>query len=371
MRRLAVLTTTAAVALFGAAAAQDAGAPQADASSAPAPAAGATGTPLQDAVHAYAAFQSDIGALRAAAVGNADQLEGVLDTATRHNRDQLSRGWIAYGAMTAAQSPAFVAGVRETAAYYGRDAVIRGMLIDTAWARTLRGGDEATQIVLDSATADASRIISVADRYQELAYGLQRQRWANAVAPRQAERVQRVRSNGLAPPHVAGPDGGRLYARPLSQSPATDPTAYGGRRFWDAVGGAPDTAEATAPVSYQWRLRPERGEAVNRMITIAALNALDAADERPQEVDRLLNEQRSRDCVEMAQLQLYQCMSAARFRYENAFCLGQHALRDIGNCISAVAGPVPAAGASPIPGATAQGGPPAGSAEAVLAATGH
>jgi hypothetical protein len=38
-------------------------------------------------------------------------------------------------------------------------------------------------------------------------------------------------------------------------------------------------------------------------------------------------------------LQLYQCMSAARFRYENAFCLGQHGLRDIGTCIGAVAQP--------------------------------
>ncbi|MEZ6024255.1 MAG: hypothetical protein R3C16_12785 [Hyphomonadaceae bacterium] len=34
----------------------------------------------------------------------------------------------------------------------------------------------------------------------------------------------------------------------------------------------------------------------------------------------------------MAQLQLYQCMSATRFRYENAFCSALLALRDIGTC---------------------------------------
>jgi len=56
-------------------------------------------------------------------------------------------------------------------------------------------------------------------------------------------------------------------------------------------------------------------------------------------VTRLIADPRSRDCFEMAQLQLYQCMSAARFRYENAFCLGQHGLRDIGTCIGAVAQP--------------------------------
>jgi len=353
------------VALLGVANAQIGGAPETPQTSEQ-PNGAAASDPVRHAVHAYAAFQSDIGALRTASIRNADQLEQALDTSSRHNRDEVSRGWIAYGAMTAAQSPAFNEGVREAAAYYGRDAVIRGMLVDTGWARLLRGGDEATRIVLESATSDAARITTVANRFQELAYDLQRQRWANAVAPRQADRVQRMRTNGNAPPHVAGADAGRLYARPMQYQPMNDPNAYGGRRFWDVIGGTTsDTVEVSAPVSYTWRIKPERGEAVNRMTTIAALEALGAADERPQEIDRLLNEQRSRDCVEIAQLQLYQCMSAARFRYENAFCMGQHALRDMGNCISGVAQPAPAEGAAPLPNSA---GARAGTAEAALAA---
>ena len=64
-----------------------------------------------------------------------------------------------------------------------------------------------------------------------------------------------------------------------------------------------------------------------------------SVDANQSAVNRLIADPRSRDCFEMAQLQLYQCMSAARFRYENAFCLGQHGLRDIGACIGAVAQP--------------------------------
>ena len=71
--------------------------------------------------------------------------------------------------------------------------------------------------------------------------------------------------------------------------------------------------------------------------------ALDAVSANESAVSRLINDPRSRDCFEMAQLQLYQCMSAARFRYENAFCLGQHGLRDIGACIGAVGQPDTAA----------------------------
>src|SRR5262245_3207325 len=109
MRSLAVWTTTAAVAFLGVANAQT---PAADASAAP--------TELQTAITAYAAYQNDVSELRAATPTNANTLETALDRVGRHNRDALTRGWIAYGAQTAAQSEPFVQGVRNAAAYYGR-----------------------------------------------------------------------------------------------------------------------------------------------------------------------------------------------------------------------------------------------------------
>lgn len=342
MRSLAVWTTTAAVALFGVANAQTNAGEDA-----------ASGD-LQTAVAAYAAYQSDVSALRATTMRNADDLERALDTVAHHNRDQLTRGWIAYGSSIAAQSPAFVQGVRDAASYYGRDAVIWAVTVDPSYARALRGGQEATRLLLDSANADAARIVAVADRYQELAYSLQRQRWANAVAPQQQARVQRIRALGRegapasAVPSEISP---RLHVAPLTLSPANDPTAYGGRRFWDAVRGSPEVTEvAAAPVTYQFRVNVTRGEALDRMTAVAALQALDAVDTNQSAVSRLISDPRSRDCIEMAQLQLYQCMSAARFRYENAFCLGQHGLRDVGTCIGAVAQPDTSAAMTPISG---------------------
>jgi hypothetical protein len=334
MRSLAVWTTTAVVALMGVANAQTA-----------APAEGAPGAStgdLQTAVTAYAAYQNDVSDLRAGTVSNDGQLEEAINRVARHNRDELTRGWVAYGASIASQSPAYVQGVRDAAAYYGRDAVIWAVTVDPSYARGLRGGAEATRMMLDSANADSARIINVADRYQELAYSLQRQRWANQVAPRQADRVQRVRSLGAegapdsAVPTEVAP---RLNVAPLSIT-VSDPTAYGGRRFWDAVRGNTDVVEvSTQPANYQWRINITRGEAVDRMAAVAALQALDAVEANQSAVGRLIADPRSRDCFEMAQLQLYQCMSAARFRYENAFCMGQHGLRDIGTCIGAVAQP--------------------------------
>jgi hypothetical protein len=107
---------------------------------------------------------------------------------------------------------------------------------------------------------------------------------------------------------------------------------------------------ASAPATGAWRLKLDRAEAVNRMTTIAALQALGAAEQRPQQTQQLLSETRSQQCMAMSRLQLYQCMSAARFRYENAFCLSQHALRDVGQCISGVAQPGPADGMTALSG---------------------
>jgi hypothetical protein len=333
MRSIAVWTTTAIVALLGVAHAQ----------TAPASDAGAQSGDLQTAVTAYAAYQNDVSELRSGALSNANQLEQALDRVGHHNRDALTRGWIAYGANTAAQSQAFARGVRDAAAYYGRDAVIWAVTVDPAYARGLRGGDEVTRMLLDSANADSARIVAVADRYQELAYTLQRQRWANAVAPQQAARVQRIRSlGGPGQPVQTLPSemSPRLSVAPLTLSPSTDPSVYGGRRFWDAVRGGPQVVEVSStPAASQFRANATRAEALDRMAAVAALETLGAVDTNQSAVSRLIADPRSRDCFEMAQLQLYQCMSAARFRYENAFCLGQHGLRDVGRCIGAVAQP--------------------------------
>jgi hypothetical protein len=155
--------------------------------------------------------------------------------------------------------------------------------------------------------------------------------------------VQRVRALGRegspdnAVPAEVAP---RLAVTPLSLSPSSDPSVFGGRRFWDAVRGGDQVVEvASTPVSYQWRANPSRAEALDRMSAVAALQALDAVGSHQSAISQLMNDQRSVDCLEMAQLQLYQCMSAARFRYENAFCLGQHGLRDIGLCIGNVGQP--------------------------------
>jgi hypothetical protein len=349
MRSLTALTTCAAFALMGVAHAQPANAPAS-------PSTGGADD-IQSALAAYASLHDDVSELRALRLGQANDLETALDRASRHNRDAVTRGFIAYGAMTAAQAPAFAQGVQDAAAYYGRDAVIWAINADPNYASGLRGAADARRLALNAAAADGARITAVSERYLEMSTGLQSQRWARGVAPQQAARIQRVRSLGApggAPIVLASDISPRLAVTPASLSPGSDPTAFGGRRFWDSLRGGPQVVETSAPVTYQWRVNPTRSDAVNRMTSIAALEVLNAADSNAPAISQLMNDQRSRDCLEMAQLQLYQCLSAARFRYENVYCLGQHALADVGQCFADIGQP-DGAPMTPIAGVAATG----------------
>ena len=102
--RSAALCFVLTLALWGAAAAQQA-------------------EPLQQAAEAYASFETDLSNITATQVGSADSMDGVLTSAARHDPTQLSRGWIAYAALTAAQSPAFVHGVQARVRAASRAAV--------------------------------------------------------------------------------------------------------------------------------------------------------------------------------------------------------------------------------------------------------
>jgi hypothetical protein len=309
--------------------------------------------PLGAALPSYAAFQSDIGDLQAHPVATADDLETVLSRAAAQNRTAIMRGWLAYGALTAAQSPAFVKGVRDTAGHYGQARFIRGLTLDPGYAQTLTGGGDAARLALLAARADGERIYTVGERYKEMAYGLQKQRWANVVAPQQPARVQRMKalasdatSRTIAPQFAP-----RLMAAAGSASPWTDPTQFGGAAFWDTFRiTPPTTVQQIAAPTYSVRTNGDRVGAVNRMTTLAALYIVGATQDPAAQTERLLSEDSTKNCLELAQVQFYQCLSAARFRYENAFCLGEHALKDMGACIRDASTVDSAAMSTPIAG---------------------
>jgi hypothetical protein len=100
---------------------------------------------------------------------------------------------------------------------------------------------------------------------------------------------------------------------------------------------------------------------VIRGLAVAALALLgEAGDENATLVEPLLSDPTSANCLNMAKLNLYQCLAVAKPYYEDIFCLGQHAMSDTGECVMIDAGtPVPPAPSTLIPAAAPEPAPAA------------
>lgn len=279
--------------------------------------------PAHQALEAYALYQNDVSVLGELEVENARTINGALARIARHDPARVSRGWIAYGALTAAQSPEFVAGIERSARNTGRAELVRALRRDVAHARTQPGSSRAIQLILNAAQADSARANAAGARYDHIAR-TSRASWITS-SERRADRLQAAR---LTPAMVD-----RLSIGPRAANPAREADDFGGRGFWDALAGR----QTRAPRARTWREQREYADVTNRMLTLAALVVLDAAGEERAHATTLLSEPLTEQCLAMERLQLRQCLSVSVDASERTFCLGRHGLSGPGACISAMA----------------------------------
>ncbi len=78
-----------------------------------------------------------------------------------------------------------------------------------------------------------------------------------------------------------------------------------------------------------------------RSLALAALSILDGTEgENEDRLDAVTGERASAQCLKMAKLNLFQCLSVAGPEYEDVYCLGQHAVLDTGQCVVSAAAPL-------------------------------
>lgn len=288
---------------------------------------------VEDALRAYALYQSDVTALLGADINTVADLDGALERAARHDAARVSRGWMAYGAMTAAQSPAFVNGVRSRVRAAGRAAVLRQLRRDLTYARRRPpGANETTQLVLSTLAADSARMAAAAQRYEGFAEGRLVGAWSATTSDREARdaRLRRIADDsGALPPAIAP----RLRLTPLMETPVSNADAFGGRRFWDAI---ENRASPTPPLLH-WSVRADRLAALDHMLTLAGLVIIDAAAAEHTRVDATLDDSVTRQCLSLQRLQFLQCASVAHDASEDAYCLARHGLEAPSACFGALA----------------------------------
>ena len=230
----------------------------------------------------------------------------------------LLRGEIAYAAIAALQDPTYVAAVK---AYSTNDAGRRQLarLIegDPRYVLNIAGADTAAGLAITALMDQGRKLEATGAAVTQEAYDVQHQAWSKETVP---DRDQRLAS-----------------AKDTTQSVIAD--ADESARLQRAAIGAEPLPLSAGPATQPYP------PVVIRGLAVAALAVLgEAGEENASLVAPLLTESASATCLNMAKLNLYQCLAVSKPYYEDIFCLGQHILSDTGQCITFDAGaPVPPA----------------------------
>jgi len=214
-----------------------------------------------------------------------------VQTGAAHAPGELESGMVAYAALAALQEPAFVNAVRGE-----RDggALARRIEADPAAAMTLPGARDASARAAGALYAEGQSLSAEGQKVKRASYSVQHQAWSTQRTDGAAQLVQ-VKRAGAAGYRPQAGDGEQL-AQSLSQ---------GGRR-----GGTPSPLVAHG-------------------VALAALSLL-GQESRDRS---LLADVRTGSCLRVAKLNYHQCLAAAGTRYEDIYCLGQHAMIDPGQCV--------------------------------------
>jgi hypothetical protein len=267
---------------------------------------------LIEQASAYRRYVSESSAIQPAFVDGA-AVASALQVGVAYEPRALQRGAIAYGAIVALQDPAFLAGVRA----YANDAptrqvIIDGILKDPAYVVAIAGSGSAAGLVTAAIGGEGRGLFDQGKRIKQAAYDVQRQPWSKA--------------------EVLNRSGRLALAKSLSSTPSAG-DAMETLRLQQAVAGATPLGVTGAPIS------PPYTPVVIRSLAVAALAILNAAnDAQLEQVFGVMGEPMSANCLNLAKLNLYQCLAVSKPHYEDVFCLGQHIMMDTGQCLSRAAG---------------------------------
>ncbi|MBI5941726.1 MAG: hypothetical protein HY859_15020 [Caulobacterales bacterium] len=242
---------------------------------------------------------------------NGEQIQTSLRTAAAYEPKQFLRGAVAWAAIVALQDPTFVAELRKVAADPAARLAMRDQLIaNPNMATILPGADSAAGLIMQALGNEGSRMVVNGRAVKQAAYTVQHSAWSKISVPDREGRLIAAKSLSATP--MLG-DAADVM---LLQQASTGPAAA------TPLGLTP----AAAP--------PPWSPIVVRGLTLAALAAIgEGGDANFDAITTLSAEPNAAYCLNMAKLNLYQCLAVSKPQYEDIFCLGQHILIDTGACM--------------------------------------
>lgn len=294
--------------------------------------------PLSRAAAVYATYQGDVTDVKRNGFTSAGDIDRSLSNLGGHNPDLLTQGFLSYSALVASQDPEYRAALRDQEAYYGREMLLNGLKNDVRYARSLNGGDNAVVSSLSAVSADSRRLLGAAAFVKEQAYSLQGKGWAKG----KVGDTNSIANNLLASTQRGIPARGgmmRAMASPEINSVLAQAGQAGSPSVWESVTGAASSIRVPTFVSSirtKKRIAYGQEPIADRISTLAAYRILGADATTAAPMRTAMSERLTKGCLNMANLNLQQCVAAAHKHYEVPFCIGEHALSDVGKCIGKV-----------------------------------
>ena len=251
------------------------------------------GLPTRDMAKAYFHFDQAISDAETSKLNTPKDIRRVLKTLRFKAPEMLADGWYAVRAMAAANDPAFAQGVRGEVNKYGKDRVLKS-LDDPNYVMSLPGASSAMAAVMASGKAENERMIELRKRFIETAYRFQKQKW------------------GMITPLPADTAVETAQATPMSEKV---------REFLASL--SPITPAEAYSETVMSRILAQGAREAMAVPVVSVSGTKDATS----------------SCLNWARLNLNQCIAAAHFPSEEAWCVGTHAVEEVRTCWAAALPP--------------------------------
>jgi hypothetical protein len=243
-------------------------------------------TPVDGQAKSYEAFASDIDRLTRTEFKTPKDVQAAYDQLLKHQPEKLAEGWIAYSARLVASNETFAKSIGDEVERRGRDTVMQKIMADPKYVNKLPGAYDALDGLMKQVARDTSKLAQLGDRFIQTAYAFQKKKWGEAEGV-----LPRAHYAEAETPHL-------IQAGLFSKK-----------------------EEPAAPVGV-----------TQRVLLLAA--SLDAGGPDTTVSKDLMRDPNLAQCMRWARLNLNQCLAAAYFPSEQAYCTGKHGITEVSACWS-------------------------------------
>jgi hypothetical protein len=247
------------------------------------------GVPIGQLAGVYVDFGKAMAYAEGSKLNSPKEVRRVLKKLRIEEPEMLADGWIAVRSMAAAQTAAFAKGVRDEVRYKG-EARVLSLLEDPDYVLRLPGASVAVGAVMASGKAENERLEKLRKRLIETAFSFQKQKW------------------GMSTPLKNGP---------LTQTAKAETGTGMVKKVLSAISPVSEAHAYSTTVMAKILARGARQSISAPILPISGHN-----DE-------------TTSCLNWARLNLNQCVAAAHFPSEEAWCTGTHAVEEVRACWAA------------------------------------